>query len=258
MFKGRSSEQVAAEIRTAQERLREAEDVARRFTQEHTERIGAALAAGEDVADVSSVAREIAGARLRADALRVAVGRFHDKLRAAIESEDAKAREAAQAKIAACEKADAKLKEELAELATRAFGLAVQREGRQRGPLIAMRILNGFGLGDYGPTMSGWAALKASDSEAAKRMLAAVESSGGLPDYAADRKAAQDVLGRPLNIEARLLELLPPTAVEQAPAAKPNADPAAAHSPGGQFWSSPNSNAAVTAAAREAAQTDLT
>jgi hypothetical protein len=208
MFKGKSSEQVAADIRSAQARLQAAQREADRLAQEHGERIGADLAGGGTGGDAAEASLEISGARLRVDGLNAAIGKLQGTLRATIEAEDAKAREGARTTIEACAQADAKLKAELAEVATRAFGLAVQREGRKAGPLIAMRILNGLALGDYGPTMSGWAKLRSSDSEAAKRMIAAVESSGTLPDNAECRQAAQEALGRPLDVDGQVAALL--------------------------------------------------
>jgi hypothetical protein len=185
MFKQqKTAVEVAAEILAAQKRLQAAQREADRLAQEHGERIGADLAGGGTGGDAAEASLEISGARLRVDGLNAAIGKLQGTLRATIEAEDAKAREGARTTIEACAQADAKLKAELAEVATRAFGLAVQREGRKAGPLIAMRILNGLALGDYGPTMSGWAKLRSSDSEAAKRMIAAVESSGTLPDNA--------------------------------------------------------------------------
>jgi len=208
MFGKKTARQVAAEIKAAEEKLRDAEGQAAKLARDHVERIGMDLAGGKEPGNDESAKQEISTAQLRVDALRAAISKWQTELRGAIESEDQQMRAAAQATIKACDEADARLKAELTELATKAFALAVQREGRNVGPLIAMRILNGFGLGDYSATVFGWAALKASGDESAKKMLNAVESTAGLPDYAKDRKAAGEVLAKVLNVEARAAELL--------------------------------------------------
>ena len=208
MFGKKTARQVAAEIKAAEEKLRDAEGQAAKLARDHVERIGMDLAGGKEPGNDESAKQEISTAQLRVDALRAAISKWQTELRGAIESEDQQMRAAAQATIKACDEADARLKAELTELAVKAFTLAVQREGRKEGPVIALRLLTGFGLGDYSETVWGWAALKGARDEAAKKMLDAVATTAGLPDFAADRRAAGEVLAKVLDVDAQAAQLL--------------------------------------------------
>ena len=229
--KARTTAQIAEEIRSAERRLAEAERAAADLEKSHQERVGAALADGDDGGDVAGAAGEIAGARLKADALRVALGRLHTRLREQIVTEDRQARAQAEKTIAECDREVARLLSDAAKPAAELVKLFAAMLGASRayGAALALNDLraNRFRR----PTEAEFRALVESGDAFSCALVAAAKSAESGPDNGARRQAAQAVLARQLDVERRVREFLPRPPIELPPAQPRTPEPEEAHLP---------------------------
>ncbi len=231
--KAKTAEQVAEEIRSAERRLTEAERTAAELEKSHQERIGAALADGDDGGDVNRAAQEITAAKLKASALRRAIETLHFRLRRAIEQEQADRRAEAERELQKLADAKRKMKSDFTPVAVKlvkAVGEAHGHAAAWRAAWVLRQLSNGrcevlqMGVRDL---------LQASDDPLSRALIGAVEDAQKSSDALTRESVARGVLTPiiPFDIERRVQELLPPPPVEQPPAKPRKPEPEEANLP---------------------------
>jgi hypothetical protein len=227
----RTAAQAAEEIRNAERRLAKAERAAADLEKSHQERIGAALADGNDGGDIDRAAQEITAAHLKASALRRAIETLHVRLRRAIEQEQADRRAEAERELQKLADAKRKMKSDFIPVAAK----LVKAVGEAHGHAAAWRAawtLRQLGDGRCEvPQMGVRDSFRTSDDPLSRALLGAVEDAQKSPDALTRESAARGVLTPmiPFDIERRVRELLPPPPVEQPPAKPRQLEPEEKH-----------------------------